>query len=225
MTEARSTDVDGADPLDGDSRLQPFFGRAWPQVLGFHDLLVKEGELRGLVGPREFSRLWERHILNSAAVVPFLPTSGRIIDLGSGAGLPGIVVAAMLPEAEVVLLEPMERRTDWLSEVAESLGLGNVVVLRGRAQDEHGRLTGDAVTVRAVASLDKLYRWALPLLRAGGSLVALKGGRAEEEIEAAKHVGRKLGAGIASVQDAPTIEGVDVTRVVRVVREAVPGVR
>ncbi|MBM6700672.1 16S rRNA (guanine(527)-N(7))-methyltransferase RsmG, partial [Bifidobacterium pullorum subsp. saeculare] len=146
-------------------------------------------------------------LLNSAAVVPFLPTTGRIIDLGSGAGLPGIVVAAMVPSAEVVLLEPMERRTEWLSEVAEILKLENVVVRRGRAQDEHGRLVGDAVTVRAVASLEKLYRWALPLVSRGGTLVALKGSRAEEEIEAAKHVGRKLGAGTASVVDAPTIEG------------------
>jgi 16S rRNA (guanine527-N7)-methyltransferase len=225
VTEAQSADVDGADPLDGDARVEHYFGAAWPNILGFHDLLVREGELRGLIGPRELSRLWERHILNSAAVVPFLPSAGRIIDLGSGAGLPGVVVAAMLPEVEVVLLEPMERRTDWLLEVAETLRLSNVVVRRGRAQDEHGRLTADAVTVRAVASLDKLYRWALPLLRAGGSLVALKGGRAEEEIEAAKHVGRKLGAGGASVVDAPTIEGLEMTRVVRVVREAVPGVR
>ena len=225
MTEAQSTHVDGADPLSGDPRLPAYFGTSWPSVLGFHDMLVSEGELRGLVGPRELPRLWERHLLNSAAVVPFLPTSGRIIDLGSGAGLPGIVVAAMRPEAEVVLLEPMERRTEWLSEVVEALRLENVVVRRGRAQDVHGDLVGDAVTVRAVASLDKLYRWALPLLRTGGTLVALKGGKAEAELEEARHVGRKLGAGKAVVLDAPTIEGVDVTRVVRVVREAVPGVR
>ena len=225
MTEAQSAATDGADPLDGDPRLPDFFGPAWPAVSGFHDMLVDQGELRGLVGPRELSRLWERHLLNSAAVVPFLPTEGRIIDLGSGAGLPGIVVAAMLPDVEVILLEPMERRTDWLSEVAEKLELQNVVVLRSRAEEEHGRLTADAVTVRAVASLDKLYRLALPLLVKGGQLLALKGGRAEEEIEAAKYVTRKLGAGAASVVDAPTIEGVDVTRVVRVVREAVPGVR
>ncbi len=225
MTEAQSGVADRVDPLDGDSRLEPFFGLAWPAVLGFHDLLVAQGELRGLIGPRELSRLWERHLLNSAAVVPFLPTSGRIIDVGSGAGLPGIVVAAMIPGAEVVLLEPMERRTDWLSEVAEVLKLENVVVRRGRAQDEHGSLRGDAVTVRAVASLDKLYRMTMPLLVPGGALVALKGGRAEQEIDAAKHVGRKLGAGTASVVDAATIEGVEMTRVVRVVREAVPGVR
>lgn len=81
--------------------------------------------LRGLVGPREVGRLWERHLLNSAAVVSFLPSTGQIVDLGSGAGLPGVVVAAMLPEAEVVLLEPMERRTIWLTEVIERLGLGN----------------------------------------------------------------------------------------------------
>jgi 16S rRNA (guanine527-N7)-methyltransferase len=225
VAEAQSDAADRTDPLDGDERLEPYFGSAWNTVLGFHDLLVSQGELRGLVGPRELSRLWERHLLNSAAVVPFLPREGRIIDLGSGAGLPGIVVAAMLPDAEVVLLEPMERRTAWLTEVAEALDLTNVVVRRGRAQDEHGKLHGDAVTVRAVASLDKLYRLAMPLLVAGGSLVALKGGKAEDEIEAAKHVGRKLGAGVASVVDAPTIEGVEVTRVVRVVREAVPGVR
>jgi 16S rRNA (guanine527-N7)-methyltransferase len=225
VTEARSDVSDGADPLDGDDRLEPFFGPAWSAVAGFHDLLVSQGELRGLIGPRELARLWDRHLLNSAAVVPFLPIEGRIIDLGSGAGLPGIVVAAMLPNTEVVLLEPMERRTDWLSEVAETLHLDNVVVRRGRAQDEHGKLHGDAVTVRAVASLDKLYRMAMPLLVRGGTLVALKGGKAEDEIEAAKHVGRKLGAGVATVVDAPTIEGVEVTRVVRVVREAVPGVR
>jgi 16S rRNA (guanine527-N7)-methyltransferase len=225
VTDARSTAVDGADPLQGDPRVEDYFGASWPAVQGFYNLLVSEGELRGLVGPRELPRLWERHLLNSAAVVPFLPTSGRIIDLGSGAGLPGIVVAAMLPDAEVVLLEPMERRTDWLSEVAETLRLENVVVRRGRAQDVHGDLVGDAVTVRAVAALDKLYRLALPLLRAGGTLIALKGGKAEIEVEEARHVGRKLGAGPAAILDASTIEGVDVTRVVRVVREAVPGVR
>ena len=132
---------------------------SWPSVLGFHDLLVSEGELRGLVGPRELPRLWERHLLNSAAVVPFLPRTGRIIDLGSGAGLPGIVVAAMIPDAEVVLLEPMERRTDWLSEVAETLRLDNVIVRRGRAQDEHGGAVGG----RRDGPCGGVARQALPL--------------------------------------------------------------
>jgi 16S rRNA (guanine527-N7)-methyltransferase len=225
VTVSDTEPVDDSDPLDGDPRVETYFSDAFPVVKGFRDLLVREGVLRGLVGPREVPRLWGRHILNSAAVVPFLPASGRIIDLGSGAGLPGIVVAAMRPDAEVVLLEPMERRTDWLTEVVEELELRNAVVRRGRAQDVHGELVGDAVTVRAVASLDKLYRWAFPLLRKGGTLVALKGGKAEEEVEAARHVGRKLGGGQAEVITAPTLEGVEETRVVRVVREAVTSVR
>ncbi|MDC7121848.1 16S rRNA (guanine(527)-N(7))-methyltransferase RsmG [Cellulomonas fimi] len=207
------------DPLTGDPAVARFFGEAWPAVAGFHSMLVDEGVLRGLVGPREVSRLWSRHLLNSAAVVPFLPTSGRIVDLGSGAGLPGIVVAAMRPECEVVLLEPMERRTDWLAEVAQRLHLDNVVVERNRAQDVHGHLMADAVTARAVASLDKLYRMALPMLRAGGVLVALKGEKAEQEVQDAKHVGKKWGAGVAEVVVASTIDGVEPTRVVRVVRE------
>ncbi|WP_233575381.1 16S rRNA (guanine(527)-N(7))-methyltransferase RsmG [Cellulomonas sp. PhB150] len=188
-------------------------------------MLVSDGVLRGLIGPREVGRLWTRHLLNSAAVTPYLPTSGRVVDLGSGAGLPGVVVAAMLPDTEVVLLEPMERRTDWLTEVADRLHLDNVVVRRGRAQDVHGDLTADAVTSRAVASLDKLYRWALPLLGRGGALLALKGEKAQEEVDAAGDVGRRLGAGPAEVLMASTLDGVEITRVVRVVREDVRRVR
>jgi 16S rRNA (guanine527-N7)-methyltransferase len=213
------------DPWEGDSRLPDFFGGSWPTISAFHTLLVDEGARRGLVGPREVPRLWERHLLNSAVVVPFLPESGRIIDLGSGAGLPGIVVAAMRPEAEVVLLDPMERRTDWLLEVVMVLGLPNVLVRRGRAEDLHGTLTGAAVTARAVAPLDRLYRWSLPLLVKGGVLVALKGARAQVEVEAAARVGSKLGGGPAEVVRAHAIDGAEETTVVRVVREVVRGVR
>jgi 16S rRNA (guanine527-N7)-methyltransferase len=142
------------DPWEGDVRLPGFFGESWTAISAFHTLLVDEGVRRGLVGPREVPRLWERHLLNSAVVVPYLPEAGRIIDLGSGAGLPGIVVAAMRPGAEVVLLDPMERRTDWLLEVVAALGLPNVVVLRARAEDVHRELSGVAVTARAVAPLD-----------------------------------------------------------------------
>lgn len=214
-----------ADPLDGDPRLPAYFGDAWVAVSSFRDLLVSDGVLRGLIGPREVGRLWGRHLLNSAAVTQYLPTSGRIVDLGSGAGLPGVVVAAMLPDAEVVLLEPMERRTDWLTEVADRLQLDNIVVRRGRAQDVDGDLTADAVTSRAVASLDKLYRWALPLLGRGGALLALKGEKAQEEVDAAADVGRRLGAAPAEVLTASTLDGVEITRVVRVVREDVRRVR
>ncbi len=213
------------DPWEGDSRLPDFFGPSWTAVSAFHTLLVDEGVRRGLVGPREVPRLWERHLLNSAVVVRFLPETGRIIDLGSGGGLPGIVVAAMRPDAEVVLLDPMERRTDWLLEVVAVLGLANVVVMRARAEDVHRELSGVAVTARAVAPLDRLYRWAFPLLAQGGVLLALKGARAQEEVQSAARVGAKLGGGLAETINVRAIDGSEETTVVRVVREVVRGVR
>lgn len=213
------------DPLIGDPRLPAFFGDAWPALEGFHELLVSDGILRGLIGPREVGRLWSRHLLNSATVVPHLPQSGRIIDVGSGAGLPGVVVAAMLPGVEVVLLEPMERRTDWLTEVAETLRIDNIVVKRGRAQDVHGSLVADAVTSRAVASLDKLYRWCLPLVRPGGELVVLKGEKAQAEVDEAAAVGRRLGAGPAEVLKGTSLPGIEETFIVRAVRGASGHVR
>lgn len=208
------------DPLEGDPRLPELFGDAWPAVSGFHALLADQGVLRGLVGPREVSKLWERHVVNSAAVVPFLPTTGQIVDVGSGAGLPGIVVAAMRPEAEVVLLEPMERRTDWLTEVVERLELDNARVVRGRAEDQIGRLRADAVTARAVAALGKLYPWTLPLLSVGGELVALKGGRAGDEVAAGQDVLERLGGGAVRIEAAPTLEGLDPTTVVIVTKDS-----
>ena len=209
------------DPLEGDARLPEYFGAAWPTVSRFAAMLREQGELRGLLGPREQSRLWERHLLNSAAVVQHLPRTGAIADVGSGAGLPGIVVAAMLPEAELVLIDPMERRTQWLEEVVAELGLSNVRVVRARAEELDGALEADAVTARAVAAMDKLARWCLPLLRDGGSLVALKGRSAGDELEKAKYVLRKLGGDAGEVLDAPTIPGVDSTTVVRVMRKTV----
>ncbi|MCR6688557.1 16S rRNA (guanine(527)-N(7))-methyltransferase RsmG [Cellulomonas sp.] len=201
------------DPLTDDERLPPFFGDAWPAVRRFHELLTEHGVLRGLIGPREVGRLWERHLLNSAAAVPHLPTAGTIVDLGSGAGLPGVVVAAMLPGARVVLLEPMERRTDWLLEVIDDLGLSNAEVRRARAQEALD-LQADAVTVRAVAALDKLYAWALPLVAPGGRLVALKGERAQEEVAAARRAGQRAKVATVDVHVTGTIEGVEPTRVV-----------
>lgn len=209
------------DPLEGDARLPEYFGAAWPTVSRFAAMLREQGELRGLLGPREQSRLWERHLLNSAAVVQHLPRTGAIADVGSGAGLPGIVVAAMLPEAELVLIDPMERRTQWLEEVVAELGLSNVRVVRARAEELDGALEADAVTARAVAAMDKLARWCLPLLRDGGTLVALKGRSAGDELEKAKYVLRKLGGDAGEVLDAPTIPGVDSTTVVRVMRKTV----
>lgn len=205
------------DPLTGDLRLLELFGESWPVVERFHRMLAEEGVLRGLVGPREVPRLWERHLVNSAAVVPFLPDSGLIVDVGSGAGLPGVVIAAMRPDADIILLEPMERRTDWLTEVVETLGLTNVAVLRGRAEDQD--LQADVVTARAVAALDKLYGWTLPLVKGGGHLVALKGSRAADEIRDAADIGEELGGGTAEIYTAPTLDGLDPTTVVVVAKE------
>lgn len=211
------------DPLQGDGRVINYFGNAYPVIERFSGLLASQGVLRGLIGPHEISRLWERHLLNSAAVVQFLPTSGRLIDVGSGAGLPGVVLAAMLPDVEVILLDPMERRVDWLLEVVADLGLANVAVRRGRAEELHGELQVAAVTARAVAPMDKLGRMTMPLLAKGGVLVALKGRQAAAEVSKARGALKKLGAGVPEILEARTIDGVESTTVVRVVRETVRG--
>lgn len=210
---SRETDV-----LGQSQDVQDYFGPSFGTVAGFHRLLVSEGERRGLIGPRELERLWERHLLNSAAVVPFLPTDGTIVDLGSGAGLPGIVVAAMRPQAQVVLIEPMERRCAWLAEVVETLDLKNVEIKRGRAEEFHGAFEADALTARAVAPLDRLARWSFPLLRKGGVLVALKGRNVADEIAPALKMLRKYGAADVEVLEARTLDSVEPTTVLRAVR-------
>ena len=210
--------AEAVDPVEGDTRLPAFFGKAWPTVQTFAGLLRTQGVVRGVIGPQECARLWERHLLNSAAAVRFLPGSGAVIDLGSGGGLPGIVVAAMTPDVEVVLLEPMERRCEWLRFVVSELGLDNAQVRRARAEDVAGEYQADAVTVRAVATMDKLYRWAAPLVREGGRLVALKGERAPQEVEAARATARRVGWQEAEVVVVEVIAGLSPTRVVHATR-------
>lgn len=211
-------DSPGIDPLEGDPRVAERFGDRYPAVRAFRDLLLAEGERRGLIGPREGARLWERHLLNSAAVVPFLP-AGDVIDVGSGAGLPGLVIAAMLPEREVVLVETMERRAQWLAEAAERLDLARVRVIRARAETLHGTETAAAVTARAVAPLPKLARWCEPLLAPGGAMLLLKGRTAAEEVASAASALRSLRLE-AEVLEATTLDGLEPTRVVRVSRRA-----
>ena len=204
----------GHDPLDGDERLVDYFGAAWPAVSCFADLLRTHGEEQGLLGPREAVRLWERHVLNSAALVPFVAGARSIIDLGSGAGLPGVVVAAMLPLTEVTLLEPKMRRVRWLNEVAEELHLANVRVVRGRAEEMVGQIRAEVVVARAVGSLSQLYHWGVPLLERSGRLVALKGERATSEVEEGDDVAAKLGLVRVEVCAASTIDGIESTTVV-----------
>ncbi|MEV7692972.1 16S rRNA (guanine(527)-N(7))-methyltransferase RsmG [Microbacterium sp. NPDC089189] len=150
--------------------------------------LAEQGEIRGLIGPLELPRLWTRHILNSAITAPLFPT-GRVGDVGSGAGLPGLVGAIARPDITWVLIEPMERRTQWLQEQADELGLSNVEVHRGRSEDWSEGAVLDAVTARAVSALRTLLPLTAPLVRDGGELILLKGISADAEIEkAAKQI-------------------------------------
>lgn len=147
-------------------------------------LLAGEGVLRGLLGPREAARLWTRHLLNCGVVASLLPAPARVVDVGSGAGLPGIPFALARPACRVVLVEPLERRVRFLDEAVALLGLENVDVVRGRAEEVVARVGGaDVVTSRAVAPLHRLVAWSAPLLRPGGVLLALKGDSARDELE------------------------------------------
>jgi 16S rRNA (guanine527-N7)-methyltransferase len=139
-------------------------------------------------------RLWDRHLLNCAAVAPLIPERASVCDLGSGAGLPGVAVALVRPDVHLILLEPQHRRATFLTECVGRLELGNVAVVRGRAEDQAGTMTVDVVLARAVAPLDRLARWAIPLLVPGGWLLALKGVSAEAELAAAAPLLRRLGA-------------------------------
>lgn len=147
--------------------------------------LVAHGEERGLIGPQELPRLWTRHILNCAVAAPLFPTGGRVGDVGSGAGLPGIVLAIARPDVTWELIEPMERRVAWLEEQVSTLGLTNVSIHRARAEEVGVEGLLDAVTARAVSALRTLIPWTAPLVRDGGELILLKGRNAETEIDAA----------------------------------------
>lgn len=206
------------DPLGTAPEVVSWFGAAYDQVVAFHEKLVGEGVLRGLIGPRELPRLWDRHLINSGALAQFLPASGTLLDVGSGGGFPGVIIAAQLPHLQVTLLEPMERRIIWLNEVVSELGLTNVEVLRGRAEELHGKRTFDAVTARAVAPMDKLSRWTLPLVKPGGALYAMKGERAGIELEDAKYVIKALGGDAGEVLAGHTIDQIPVTNIVKVVK-------
>jgi len=174
---------------------QGVFGVRLNVAVGYADLLVSEGELRGLIGPRELPRLWERHLLNCAVVTEAIDEGASVADVGSGAGLPGLVIAIRRPDLNVTLIEPMARRTDFLSEAVDRLGLENVVVRRGRADDvaREDPQRFDVVTSRAVAPLDRLARWSLPLVGHGGVMLAMKGSSAADEIAAHRPAVRRAG--------------------------------
>lgn len=164
------------------------FGDRIELARSFTNELGRRGEELGLIGPLELPRLWTRHILNSALLAPLLEARGRVADVGSGAGLPGLVLAIARPDVTFTLIEPMERRCDWLRTEADRLGLDNVTVVRARAEDVADEVVVDQVTARAVSALTKLIPITVPLVRSGGQLILMKGARVDEEVEKARKV-------------------------------------
>lgn len=176
-----------------------FAGEAWDRARAFAELLAGPGVVRGLLGPREVPRIWDRHLLNCAVVAEAVPADVRLVDIGSGAGLPGLVLAIVRQDITVTLLEPLLRRTVFLEECVETLKLKNVEVLRGRAEELAGKRVFDVASARAVAPLDRLLTWAMPLLVEGGELIAMKGERAAEELAEAEPQLRASGAATAEL--------------------------
>jgi 16S rRNA (guanine527-N7)-methyltransferase len=175
------------------------FGPVMPLATRFAALLATDGVERGLLGPREVPRLWERHLMNCAVVAELLPAEAEVVDVGSGAGLPGLVFAMLRPSLRIILLEPMLRRTVFLEECIAALELPNVTVRRGRAEDLAGALQADVATSRAVAPLARLVPLSAGVIRPGGTILAIKGQDAEAELKQAGPVLRQLGVRSADV--------------------------
>jgi len=193
------------------------FGERLPLAERYVAHLASSGIVRGLIGPREVPRLWSRHVLNCAVVEELIATGARVADVGSGAGLPGLCLALARPDLQITLIEPLERRVQWLDEVVADLGLRNVRVLRARAEqarDEVGEV--DVVTARAVSALVGLVDITLPLLRGTGELLALKGRSAADEVRKAQKKLDRLGARSTEVVPAGADLLEEPTTVVRV---------
>ncbi|GAB48842.1 ribosomal RNA small subunit methyltransferase G [Mobilicoccus pelagius NBRC 104925] len=156
------------------------FGDRLHVATRYVELLAHTGVSHGLIGPREVPRLWERHVLNCAVVAELVPAGATVVDVGSGAGLPGLAIAAARPDLRIHLVEPMARRSDWLSVAVDELGLTGVEVHRGRAEEVD--VVGDVVTARAVSKLATLAPWMAPLAHEGGLMLALKGSSAADEL-------------------------------------------
>lgn len=179
------SDVSRETPSTPEMARRVFPSARLPLATRYAALLATEGVLRGLIGPREAPRLWERHLVNCALLADELPEGASVCDIGSGAGLPGLVLAIARPDLRVTLVEPLLRRTTFLEEAVELLALEGVQVVRARADALHGERRFDVVTARAVAPLERLLGWAMPLVEPTGALVAMKGESASAEVEAA----------------------------------------
>lgn len=195
---------------------QEVYGEHIGQARQYFDLLVRDGDLLGLIGPREMPKLWSRHILNSAVVADLVEDGQVVADVGSGAGFPGIPMAILRPNVKFVLIEPMERRANWLADVVvPTLGLENVKVLRGRAEEAPLR-NYDVTTARAVSALPKLLRMLVPLTTPGGQVLAMKGSKANDEIEESRSLAKKLKLDSFEIVTVGENLLVDPTTVVRV---------
>lgn len=201
---------------DGEAIAREVFGERFPLARDYRDLLAGQGIEWGLIGPREVERLWDRHLLNSVSIADLIPVGADVVDVGSGAGLPGIPLAILRPDLRITLLEPMQRRTTFLTQAVDNLGItDHVCVQRSRAEDYRGSF--EVVTGRAVAPLRKFLPWVLPMLAPGGEVIALKGASAQEELAAVQQLLKKLRlrAELAGVRAHPRSE---VTTAVRVRR-------
>ncbi len=200
-------DGDGQVVASAEAVAAEMFGSALPQAQKYAELLTGSGVDRGVVGPAEAERIWDRHLLNCGVVARLIPGKASVLDLGSGAGLPGIVLAILLPGVRVTLLEPLARRVDFLTECVAELGLSNAEVVRGRAEDLAGHTLADVVTSRAVAPLDKLAGLSLGLARPGGRILAIKGASAATELAKARPILARLGVTDARVVHAGSAGG------------------
>ena len=182
----------------------------------YHDLLATDGSTRGFIGPREVPRLWERHLINCAVIGDVMDEGATVVDVGSGAGLPGIPLAIARPDLRITLIEPLLKRSVFLQEVVDKLALDNVTVIRGLAEEgpiKKAVAGADIVTSRAVAPLGKLAKWSLPLVRRGGEMIAMKGESVHEELARDAADIKKAGGGKAQVE---VVRGTTIIRIPRV---------
>ena len=187
-----------------------------PLAEKYHELLATDGSTRGFIGPREVPRLWERHLINCAVIGDVMDEGATVVDVGSGAGLPGIPLAIARPDLQIALIEPLLKRSVFLQEVIDKLELDNVTVIRGRAEEgpiKKAVAGADIVTSRAVAPLGKLAKWSLPLVRRGGEMIAMKGESVHEELARDAADIKKAGGGKAEVE---VVRGTTIIRIPRV---------
>ena len=199
-----------ASDVSRETLIERYFPERLDEIAAYAHFLTTAGIERGLIGPREGERIWERHIFNCLPVTQLLPQGASLFDIGSGAGLPGIVIALARPDLSVTLIEPLERRVAFLNEAVEGLNLkvNNMEVIRGRAQDV--KKSADFVTARAVAPLEKLKKMSWHMVKTGGSLLAMKGESASSEMEGVK------GATLHEI----TLEGIGLGRIVAIKKGA-----